>query len=83
MPFGLSSAGSCSCRLMEQFLGDQQFVTILLYLDDMCISAPDVSATFDHIELVFSQLKSFNLEIKPNKHFFKASMTFLGHVLSA
>ena len=37
MPFGLSNAGSSFCRLMEQFLGDQQFVTLLLYLDDICI----------------------------------------------
>ena len=50
---------------MEQCLGDQQFVTFLLYLDDMCIFAPDVSTMLDQIELVFSQLKTFNLKIKP------------------
>ena len=60
MTFGLSNAGSSFCRLMEQCLGDQQFVTLLLYLDDICISAPDVSAMLDWIELVFNQLKSFN-----------------------
>ena len=36
MPFGLSNAGSSFCRLMEQCLGDQQFVTLLLYLEDIC-----------------------------------------------
>ena len=36
MPFGLSKAGSSFCRLKEQCLGDQQFVTLLLYLDDIC-----------------------------------------------
>ena len=34
MPFGLSNAGSSFCCLMEQCLGDQQFVTFLLYLDN-------------------------------------------------
>ena len=58
MPFGLSNAGSSFCRLMEQCLGDQQFVTLLLYLDDICILAPDVSTMLDQIELVFDQLKS-------------------------
>ena len=84
MPFGLSNARSSFCRLMEQCLGDQQFVTLLLYLDDICIFAPDVSAMFDQMELVFNQLKSFNLKIKLKKsYFFQASVIFLGHVLSA
>ena len=30
---------------MKHCLGDQQFVTLLLYLEDICIFAPDVSAT--------------------------------------
>ena len=47
MPFGLCNAGSSFCRLMEQCLGDQQSVTLLLYLDDICIFAPDVSAMLD------------------------------------
>ena len=65
MPFGLFNAGSNFFRLMEQCLGDQQFVTLPLYLDDICIFAPDVSAMLDQIELVFSWLKAFNLKIKP------------------
>ena len=47
IPFGLSNARSSFCRIMEQCLGDQQFVTLLLYLDDICIIAPDVSAMLD------------------------------------
>ena len=70
MPFGLSNAGSSFCRVMEQCLGDQQFVTLLLYLDDICILAPDVSAILDQIKLVFSQLKAFNLKIKQKMLFF-------------
>ena len=47
MSFGPSNARSSFCRLMEQCLCDQQFVTLLLYLDDICIFAPDVSAMLD------------------------------------
>ena len=84
MPFCLSNAGSSFCRLMEQCLGDQQFVTLLLYLDDICTFAPDVGIMLDQIELVFSWLKAFNLKIKLKKcYFFQASVIFLGHVLSA
>ena len=51
MPFGLSNAESSVFRLMRQCLGDQQFVTLPMYLDDICIFAPDVSTMLDHIEL--------------------------------
>ena len=37
MPFGLSNAGANFCRLMEMCLGDQQYLTLLFYLDDICI----------------------------------------------
>ena len=82
MPFGLSNARSSFCRLMEQYLGDQQFVTLLLYLDDICIFVPDVSTMLDQIKLVCNQLKSFNLKIKPKKcYFFQVSVIFLVHVI--
>ena len=59
-------------------------IVAVVYLDDICIFAPDVSAMLDQMELVFSQLKSFNLKIKPKKsYFFQASVIFLGHVLSS
>ena len=65
MPFGLSNVGSSFCHLMEQCLGDQQFVTLLLYLNDICIFAPTIDDMLDQIELVFDRLKQFNLKIKP------------------
>ena len=70
MPFGMSNAGSSFCRLMEQYLGNQQFVTLLLYLDDICIFAPDVSTMLDWMKLVFHWLKAFNLKIKPKNAIF-------------
>ena len=84
MPFGLSNAGSSFCHLIEQCLGDQQFVTLLQYLDDICIFTPSIEEMLDHIDLVFSRLKEFHLKIKPKKcHFFDTSVLFLGHVLSS
>ena len=81
MPFGLSNAGSSFCHLMEQCLGDQQFVTLLLYLDDICIFAPTINDMLDRIELVFDRLKQFNLKIKPKKcQFFNTSILFPGHI---
>ena len=84
MLFGLSNAGSSFCHLMKQCLEDQQFVTMLLYLDAICIFAPTIDEMLDQIQLVFDRLKKFNLKIKPKKcQFFSTSVLFLGHVLSA
>ena len=84
MPFGLTNAGASFCRLMEMCIGDQQYVMLLFYLDDICIFAETADQMLDHIELVFSHLKEFNLKIKPKKsHFFQTSVTLLGHILSA
>ena len=47
MPFRLFNAGSSFCHLMEQCLGDQQFVTLLLYLGDICIFALSIEVMLD------------------------------------
>ena len=84
MPFRLSNAGSSFCCLMGQCLGDQQFVTLLLYLDDICIFALTIDDMLDRIHQVFNRLKKFNLKIKPKKcQFFSTSVLFLGHILLA
>ena len=69
---------------MEQCLGDQQLVTLLLYLDDICIFAPTIDEMLDCIRPVFDRHKKFNLKIKSKKcQFFSTSVLFLGHVLLA
>ena len=62
---------------MEMCIGDQQYVTLLFYLDDICIFTETANQMLDRIELVFSCLKEFNLKIKPKKsHFFKQALLF-------
>ena len=80
MPFGLSNTGTSFCRLMEMCIGDQQYVTLLFYLDDICIFAETADQMLDRIEFVFSRLKEFNLKIKPKKSliFFKQALLSLG-----
>ena len=84
MPFGLTNMGTSFCRLVEMCIVDQQYITLLFYLDDICIFAEMADQMLDRIEPVFSCLKEFNSKIKPKKlHFFQTSITFLGHILSA
>ena len=47
MPYGLLDSGSSFCCPMEMCLGDQQFVTLLLYLDDICIFTANVDERLD------------------------------------
>ena len=83
MPFGLSNAGASFCHLMEMCLGDQQYLTLLFYLDDICIFGSSIDEMLDRIALVFQHLKEFNLKIKPKKSFFfQTNVLFLGHILS-
>ena len=83
MPFGLSNMGAGFCRLMLMCLGDQQYLTLLFYLDDICIFSSSIDEMLDRIAMVLYCLKEFNLKIKPKKSFFfQSNILFLGHMLS-
>ena len=65
-------------------VSDQQFLTLLFYVDGICTIAPDVSVMMDCIKLVFIQLKEFHLKIKLEEcYFLQARMIFLVNILSA
>ena len=84
MLFGLTNTGTSFCHLMEMCIGDQQYITLLFYLDDICVFTETAYQMLDQIELVLSRLKEFHLKIKPKKsYFFQTSVTFLEHILSA
>ena len=84
MPFGLSNLGSSFSCLMKMCLADQQFVSLLLYLDEIYIFATNVNEMVDWIEILFMRLKDFNLKIKPKKcHVFQCGIVFMGYVISA
>ena len=65
-------------------LGDQQFVTLLLYLGNMCVFVVSIDEMLEHIKLVFKRMKEFNSNLKPKKcNSFQCGKVFLGYVLSA
>ena len=83
MPFGLSNSGASFCRLMEMCLGDQQYLTLLFYIDDICIFSSSVDEMLNRVQMVLERLQDFNLKIKLKKsHFFQPKVLFLGHILS-
>ena len=83
MPFSLSNAGASFCCLMEMCLGDQQYLMLLFYLNDICVFSSSINEMLDRVELVLRHLQDFNLKIKPKKtFFFQLQVLFLGHTLS-
>ena len=70
MPFGLSNVGASFSRLMEMCLGNQQYIMLLFYLDNICVFSSTVDEMLDHMGLVLNHLKEFNLKIKPKKTYF-------------
>ena len=83
IPFGLSNVGASFCHLMEMCLGDQQYLRLLFYLDDICVFSSSIDEMLDRVGLVLECLQDFNLKIKPQKtFFFQSQVLFLGHTLS-
>ena len=83
MPFGLSNASASFCHLIEMCHGDQQYLTLLFYLDDIYIFSSSIDEMLDRIALVLNRLQEFNLKFKPKKSFlFQSNILFLGHMLS-
>ena len=79
MPLGLCKAPSTFERLMEIVLQGLQWLSCLVYLDDVVI--------FGHTEqeLIsrFSRLKQAGLKLKPRKgRLFSRKIDYLGHVIS-
>ena len=77
MPFSLSNVGASFCHLMEMCL------TLLFYLDDICVFSSSIDEMLDMVDLVLKHLEDFNLKIKTKKtFFFQSQVLFLGHTLS-
>lgn len=83
MPMGLCNAPGTFQRLVESCLGDQNFETLLLYLDDIIVFSPSFEAHISHLDLVFSRLENFGLKVKPSKcSLFQNEVHYLGHVIA-
>lgn len=83
MPFGLTGSPGTFMRLMDKIFGDQNFQTILTYLDDILVFGRDFKETLERLEMVLSRLKANNLKIRPEKcQLFKEQLRYLGHLIS-
>lgn len=82
LPQGLCNSPGSFMRMMTSIFGDQNYLSLLCYLDDLLVFAPDENTALKRIEMVFSRLRSHNLKLSPKKCFFlRRSVKFLGHVI--
>ena len=84
MPFGLCNAPATFMRVMDKIFGDQNFRSILIYLNDILVFGSTVEETTERLEMVLQRLSEANLKVKPEKcQLFFKKLRYLGHIVSA
>lgn len=82
LPQGLCNSPASFMRLMTNIFGDQNFLTLLCYLDDLLVYAPDEGEAIKRLDMVFSRLREHGLKLAPKKcHFLRRCVRFLGHII--
>lgn len=84
LPQGLCNSPGSFMRMMTSIFGDQNYLSLLCYLDDLLVFAPDEETALLRLEMVFKRLRRHNLKLSPKKCFFlRRSVRFLGHIVDA
>lgn len=82
MPFGLCNGPATFQRLMECCLGDLQWESLLIYLDDILIFSHDFETHLQRLDKVLGRLGEHGLKLKPSKcHLLQPQVKFLGHIV--
>ena len=67
LPQGLCNSPATFMRMMLSIFGDQNFLSLLCYLDDVLVFAPNETVGLQHLEMVFSRLQRHNLKLAQKK----------------
>ena len=83
MPFGLCNAPATFQRLMQNCMGELNFIYCLIYLDDLIMFLWIAEEHLHHLHVVFDHLREYNLKLKPSKcSLFKEEINYLAHNVS-
>ena len=84
LPFGLTNAPATFMHLMNQVLRPYLDSFVVVFLDDILIYSKTLDEHKKHVQAVLQVLRENKLYAKQSKcEFFKQSVSFLGHVISA
>lgn len=79
---GLCNSPVSFMRMMTSIFGDQNFLSLLCYLDDLLVFAPTEELTLERLELLFSHLRLHNLKLALKKCWLlRRSVKFLGYII--
>ncbi|KAK0137889.1 Retrovirus-related Pol polyprotein from transposon 297 [Merluccius polli] len=83
LPQGLCNSPATFMRMMLSVFGDQNFLSLLCYLDDLLVFGRSEAESLQRLRMVFERLKEHNLKLSPAKcNFLRRSVKFLGHIIS-
>ena len=83
MPFGLNNAASTFQRTMEMALQGLQWITCLIFIDDIIVFGKNFEEHINRVEEVLERIEAAGLKLKPAKCLLlQQEVVFLGHVVS-
>ena len=84
MPFGLCNTPATFQQLMTNCLWELNYLTCLVYLDDIVIYLSTQEEHIKHLQAVLKCFRLHRLKLKPSKcEFFKEKIEYLGHSISS
>ena len=83
MPFGLCNAPATFQPLMQNCMGELNFIYCLIYLDDLIVFSWTAEEHLHRLHVVFHRLREYNLKLKPSKcNLFREEINYLAHQVS-
>ncbi len=83
MPMGLKNSPPTFQRLMELVLRGLHWTKCVIYLDDIICMGKDFEDHMTNLTDILTRFREAGLKLNPAKcHFCKASVTYMGHVVS-
>ena len=80
MPFGLNNAASTFQQTVELALSNLQWITCLIYIDDIIVFGKTFEQHMSRVEEVLERIKESGLKLKPEKtEMLQKEVVFLGH----
>ena len=83
MPFGLCNVPATFQWLMQNCMGELNFIYCLIYLDDLIVFLQTTEEHLHWLRVVFDHLREYNLKLKPSKcSLFREEIDYLAHKVS-